>query len=392
MKTARWMPIAFLAACAALGAQDKGKQVKIDDFETDPTGWMALKLEPATGGGGEDADSKIAVAREAAAVKSGKGSLSYTYEIAAGTVRLLALQRPVDLTGMKSLRLWVKTSHATGVVIGLAENGSATYQAAVTCAAGQWQEVVVNLDEFVPDEPTKDPNGKLDLDQVGSIQVMDIGAFLVNFLGDLKGTRTLWLDDIAFSSQAVSLTTGATKVTRVVPAFLVDSFESPVIRWIPISLEFAEPPKFNLFDAPVSIDKEAAPEGGKQSLKFAYPRKAGKANGLMRNVEKNDLSRATGLDLAVKTSGDGTFVISLEEKDGSRYQKIVELKSYDGWKTLNLSFGELTLADDSKDDNGRLDPAEIKQIAIADLTALIGGGESAENVLRVDQVLFVLAP
>ena len=391
MKTARWMPIAFVAVCASLGAQDKGKQVRIDDFESEPSGWMALKLE-TTGGGGEDGDSKIAVSREAANVKAGKGSLSYTYEIAAGTVRLLALQRPVDLGGMKSLRLWVKASHATGVVIGLAEKDSATYQAAVTCAAGQWQEVVVNLDEFVADEPTKDPNGKLDLDQVGSIQVMDIGAFLVNFLADLKGTRTLWLDDIAFSSQAATLTTGATQVTRVVPAFLVDSFETPVVRWIPISLEFADPPKFNLFDAPVSIDKEAAPEGGKQSLKFAYPRKAGKANGIMRNVEKNDLSRATGLDLALKTSADGTFVVSLEEKDGSRYQKIVELKSYDGWKTLNLGFGDLTLADDSKDDNGRLDPAEIKQIAIADITTLLGGGEAAENVLRVDQVLFVLAP
>ncbi len=392
MKTARWFTAVLAAALSAtLGAQDAGRPVKIDDFEADPSGWMALKME-TTGGGGEDSDSKIAVAREAEHVKSGKGSLSYTYEIAAGTVRLLAHQRTADLAGMKSLRLWVKASHDTSVVIGLAESDSATYQTAATCAAGKWQEIVVNLDELVPDEATKDANGKLDLDQVGSIQVMDIGSFLVNLLPDLKATRTLWLDDIAFSSQPAALTTGVTEVTRVVPAFLVDSFESPVVRWIPISLEFAEPPKFDLFDAPVSIDREAPPQGGQQSLKFAYPRKGGKANGIMRNLEKNDLSRAASLDLSLKVSHDGTFVVSVEEKDGSRYQKMVELKALDGWKTQSLAFGDLTLADDSQDDNARLDPAEIKQVAVADITTLLGGEAAEEVVLRVDQVLFVLAP
>jgi len=392
MKITRWIAAVLAAALSgSLAAQDKPKQVKVDDFEAELSGWMALKLETA-GGGGEDSESKIAVAREAAHVKAGKGSLSYTYDVAAGTVRLLALQRPVDLAGMKSLRLWVKASHATALVIGLAENGSATYQAAVTCAAGKWQEVLVNLDELVPDEATKDPNGKLDLDQVGSIQVLDIGSFLVNLLPELKATRTLWLDEIAFSSQAAPLTTGVTKVTRVVPAFLVDNFESPVVRWIPISLEFAEPPKFNLFDAPVAIDRDAPAEGGKQCLKFTYPRKGAKFHGVMRNLEKNDLSKSTGLDISLKTSVDGTFLVGVEERDGSRYQKMVELKAGDGWKTLSLGFADLALADDSQDDNGRLDPAEIKQVSVADITQIAGGGEADEVVLRLDQVLFTLAP
>jgi len=391
MKTLR--PIALVLAAAlsgTLAAQDKPRQIRIDDFEKEPEGWTALKLE--AGGGGEDAESKVALAREGEHVKAGKGSLSYTFPVTAGTMRVLVLQRPTDLSGMKSLRLWVKSSHATAVVVGLAEPESATYQAAATVAAGRWQEISVNLDELVPDEVGKDPNGRLDLDRVGAIQVFDVGSFLVNLLPDLAATRTIWLDEIAFSSEAVPLTTGATKVTRVVPAFLVDNFESAVVRWSPISLEFGDPPRFSVYDVPVSLDPDAPPGGGKQSLRFAYPRRGVKVHGLLRSVEKNDLSRATALDLSLRTSIDGTFIVSLEEHDGSRYNKVVELKAADGWTTLNLALGDLTLADDSQDDNGRLDPGEIKQVAIADITQLAGGGEADENVLRIDQVLFVLAP
>jgi len=379
----------LLAGGALQAFQDAEKKMPIADFESEVGDWTVMKM--GEGGGGPDPDSKLAIAREAGAVKSGKGALSFAYEVTPKTVRVLALPRPLDLTGMKSLRLAVKCSHATAVVIGLGEASGASYQAVATCPAGAWQELAINLDEFTVDDPAKDPNGKLDLDQVGSLTILDIGGFLVNFLPDLKGSRTLWLDDILFTSKAVAQTTGATQITKVVPIHLVDNFESSVIRWLPISVDFTEGPKFNLFDGKVAVDKDVPEGGGKQSLKFSHPRKGKKIHGIMRGLEKVDLSKATALDLALKSSHDGTYFVSIEEKGGARYNRKVDLLLGD-WKTFSWKLSDFTLAEDSKDDNGKLDADQIKQVSIADVTNLLGGSEADETHLWVDNVIFTLSP
>jgi len=70
---------------------------------------------------------------------------------------------------------------------------------------------------------------------------------------------------------------------------------------------------------------------------------------------------------------------------------MMELKSGDGWKQVSLTMGDFTLADDSQDENGRLDPDQIKQISVADISSLAGGGEVDENRLWIDQVQFTLS-
>jgi hypothetical protein len=380
--------IACLLLCPTYGRQDTEKKMVISDFEGDTVEWSGLAL--GEGGVNPDADSKFTITHEAASVKAGKGALSYAYDITPKTVRVLALQRPLDLTGMKSLNLWVKCSQATSVIVGLGDNSGASYQANAHCPAGAWQEIAVNLDELTVDEPAKDPNGKLDLDQVVSITLLDIAGFIAMFLPDVKGSRTMMIDDILFSSKPVVSSTGPAQVTRVVPVHLVDNFESSVIRWIPISLELAEPPKFALFEAPVTVDKDVPQGGGKQSLKLSYPRKGKKIHGVMRTVDKVDLSKATTLDLAIKCSHDGIFFIAIEEKDGSRYNKKIDLLLGD-WKSFSWPLSEFTIADDSQDENGKLDPDQIKQITIADATLLLGGGEADQVHLWVDQVLFALS-
>jgi hypothetical protein len=383
--------LAGLLVLGAARAQDKDRTVKADDFEGELSGWILLKID-ASGAPAEDGESKVSVTREAAQVKAGKGSLAYVHEVTPGVVRVLALQRELELSGMASLRLWVKSSAATAVVLSLTERNGASYQCPVTLAAGAWQEIAVNLDEFTADDPAKDDNGRLDPGEVNSLHLFDFGGFLSALIPDLKGTRTIWLDDVTFSSRKLPLTTGPTTVTRPVPVHLVDNFESPVVRWAALSVEFGDALKLNLFDAPVAIDRTAPAEGGKQSLKFTYPRPAAKVHGLLRGVEKVDLSRATALDLSLRTSSDGTYIVNLEERDGSRYNRIVELKAADGWKSFSFGLGDFALADDSQDENGRLDAAEIKQVLVADATALLGGAAGGEVTLWLDEVRFLLAP
>jgi hypothetical protein len=378
---------AFAAAVLALAAvQDASK--KFDDFEGEIAGWAAIKVDDGSGPGADE-ESKLAVNRDGQHVKAGRGSLSYGYEISPTTVRVLTLQRPLDFTGMKSLRLWLKGTSATAFLISLNETGGAAYQATVYAPAGAWQEVVLNLDELTLDDPAKDANGKLDLDGIESFSIMDLGCFLVRFLGDVKGPRVLWLDDVGLSSEAAPRTTGVSKVAGA-PVHLVDTFETPVVRWMPVSIEFADTPRFSIFEVPVATDAGAPPDGGKRSFKASYTRRAAKVNTFIRNLEKVDLKKATALELSLMTSRDGAYVVTIQEKDDSRYQKIVELKAGDGWKKLSHAFADFTKADDSQDENGKLDADQIKEIAVADFTTLAGGGEG-ENILRIDEARFKLS-
>jgi hypothetical protein len=377
----------LLSFALLLAAQD----VKIDDFEADPlVGWTRLKIE--NGVPAEDPDATAGVVRDAAQVKSGKGSLAYAHDVTPGVLRILALQRELELKGAKSVRFWIKSSAATAVVLSLTERNGASWQCPFTLAAGAWQEVAVNLDEFTIDDPSKDDNGRLDIDQVASLHLFDFGGMLATLVPDLQGRRTLWIDDLAFSPKAVAATTGTMAVTVVVPVLLLDSFETTLVRWAPLSVEFSDTLKINLFDIPLAVDATAPAGGGKQSLKATYPRRAAKANAVMRSTEKLALGKATSLELWLKTSADGTYLVNLEEKDGSRYDKTVALKAADGWTSLRLPLGEFALAQDSQDENGRLDAAEIKQVLVADATTLLGGPEAAEVRLWLDEVRFVLAP
>jgi hypothetical protein len=73
----------------------------------------------------------------------------------------------------------------------------------------------------------------------------------------------------------------------------------------------------------------------------------------MRNLDKVDLSKAATLELALKTSHDGTFIVTIEEKDGSRYNKKIDLLLGD-WKSFSWKLTDFTLAEDSQDENGKL--------------------------------------
>lgn len=363
----------------APAASAPAKTVTVDDFDGPLAGWTALKI-----GLGEsfeaDAESRVAI--------TGDQALSYSYAITPKTVRVLALARALNLAGMRAVRFRVKTDKPTALVFGLSEAGNITYQTGFYCPAGSWQEVAFNLDELALDNPGKDAGNKLDLDRVQALHLADLGNLLVSLVPTLAGARTLMLDDLVFSALSVAPTTGVVREAAPVSRTLyrVDNFEAPLIRWMPVSLELSDPPKIGLFDAPLSIDAGGA-------LKYAYRRQAKKAQGLLRNLERADLRRATILDLRLRSERDGLFVISVQEKDGSRYQRIVPLTSAEGWSELACALAAFTLADDSSDENDTLDAAEIKEIGISDITALLPEGgkpEEAANTLWLDDVQFTL--
>ena len=379
-----WLALGLLAGITA-AARGDGGPVKVDDFEGPLAGWGSLKLAEGELPGA-DAGATIEITADSNGVRSGQAGLFYAYEVQPRAFRLLALQRQWDLSGMRSLRLWVKPGVTTMLTVGVGERSGATYSAAVLCPGDAWQEVHVNLDELLPGDAPKDPNGKLDLDQVTSLQVSDAAHLLVNLQPELQGRRHLYLDDVTFEEQAAPVSQGGREVMGR-PGYLVDSFENGLVRWSPFGLQFDAGLKLAFFDGAAVTEAAAPAGGGKRCLKWSYSRQQGRVTAVLRDVGALPLREAKTLHLWTRTEKDGTYLLALEEKDGSRYQTMVTLKAGDGWRELEYFLSNFALADESQDENGKLDPDQVKQVGVADLSALLGGAVG-ENVLRLDEVRF----
>ncbi len=362
--------------------------IKVDDFEGPLAGWSALKVAEGSPLAVDDS-AKLEVTADPKGVHGGKGGLLYAYEVQQKTFRILNLPHEADLSQMKALRFWVKTGVTTPILIAVAEKSGANYNTTALCAADTWQQIHVNMDELSPSGDPIDPNGKLDLAEVTSIQISDLAHMLVNFQQDLQGRRHLWLDDLTFESSPAPLGQGP-RVTAGKAGYVADSFENGVVRWSPISIQLEDPPKIAFFDSSAVTDAVAAPEGGKLGLKWTYNRAAFRLTGIMRDVEALPLTPTRGVGIWLKTEKDGTFLLTLEEKDGSRYQTMLQLSAADGWKEHTPSLTMFTLADDSKDENNQVDGAQIKQLGVIDLSALLGLA-NGENTLRIDEVRFRFA-
>src|SRR5207244_2606356 len=135
------------------------------------------------------------ITRDSKQAEGGTGALLYSYDVTPETVRALALPRALNLAGMRSVHLWVKCSAATAIAFSLVEQSGASYQTAFCCPKSAWQEVSLNLDELAPDDPSKDPDGKLDLDQVQALSLADLGQFFAAVTPGVAGARVMRVDE-----------------------------------------------------------------------------------------------------------------------------------------------------------------------------------------------------
>ncbi|MBZ5622370.1 MAG: hypothetical protein LAQ69_27105 [Acidobacteriia bacterium] len=91
-----------------------------------------------------------------------------------------------------------------------------------------------------------------------------------------------------------------------------------------------------------------------------------------------DLSKAAGLAFDIASEHESTLVVSLESKQGKRYT--VTIYPPGGREVFHV---KLKLADFQGP--GRLDPAELKSLAISDITAA-SGGAPASNTIWIGKV------
>ena len=101
--------------------------------------------------------------------------------------------KPGALAGKATLSLRLASTHDCKLVVQLEEKGGGKYNANLAIPAGsKATDLTVSIPTMTPDPQAKDPNGKLDLDQVGQITLVDVTA-----LTEAPGMNTLWIGKVS---------------------------------------------------------------------------------------------------------------------------------------------------------------------------------------------------
>jgi len=85
------------------------------------------------------------------------------------------------------------------------------------------------------------------------------------------------------------------------------------------------------------------------------------------------------------THSQANVYVGAHERDDSDYGTIFSVEPGEGWKHVAVDMSTFVLGDDSQDENDRLDFDQITNVAIADVSAFMGG--SGPNVLLIDEVV-----
>lgn len=370
------------------------------DFEDGTQGFMPLVFKD--GSVGMDSDASVTVVKDLA--KSGKGALSYSFKPQAASFR--ALLTEAKLPGdTQSISFWIRSSTRTILLVSMREEDGSSYELPMYVPANEWVSVVANLTEFRPGMDGQDENSKLDLDQVRQFGVLDMANILVNapagaLATDFTAPRQLFLDDVKFSPERVAQGSGEVTVGGQ-KARLLGNFETGQVDWIPVRVNIANgAPAFDLFPESASLKvltEAAAPGAGKtplepggKGLRISYKRGAQEVYGFVRSLESQPLpNTADRLRLSINVSQKSMILIQVKEKDDSEYQYVITPDNSVGWQSLDLALSSLTLGDNSKDENQKLDPDQIKELSILDASAFAGLG-AADVSIDLDAVYFTI--
>jgi len=353
-------PAAALLCGAAL-AQNPTKNIIKTTFEDGDGGWITF--------GGE---GKVSVTGDAKEVKEGKAALKFEYPVAKGKAAFLA--RPVPdggLAGMNSLRFWIKSDYTTPIIVSLQEREGGRWNAAFTAPDNAWQNVELTTADFDPsdgpDDP-KDPNGKLDLEKVEGIGLVDVGQIFIQFenefvtkvLGVKPGQHTLFLDDFLASEEALPGGPEAADPVRI------DTFRRPQTAWA------------GLFGARVAT-VEAKPLNAR-GLQAQYRQAPDAYPGAVRSVKRGSLTGTSKLAFDAASVRPAELTVQLEEVSGGKYNIQISVEGGSTAKAREAAFADFKPADDSKDNNGKLDLDQVKQILILDVAGPINQVDQ-ENTL-----------
>jgi hypothetical protein len=350
--------------------------VMMQDFEQDTAGWLVV--------GGE---GKLQVTHDSSLVKNGHGAMEFRYEASGAKPAILVLPASRPLAAMKSLNTWMMSDADTVVALALMEKNGGHYVAPFWLEANTWQRVELTPDDFQlstnPNDP-KDPDGKLDLDQIETMAIIDVsqlfGAMGLNnhapiLVQDFSGPHKLWVDDFEISPDAPAWAAAKTR-------FLIEDFRAPQINW------------FSMGGASLKVDSSGSVIKGR-AVQMDCNQLADRFVIVMHPLAAMDLTGATHIVFDIAAEKPAHLVLSLEEKsdqtEGPRYNLDFEVPGGN-----QVSHRELALAAFDPDDNGskdadhKLDLDKLKSLGLVNVTGAYTGEDSV-NTIRIGKIEAVKA-
>jgi hypothetical protein len=342
-------------------------------FDDGAGGWQAL--DPA---------AQVTVTHDAALARpDGGGALQCTYTTAAGQFAAVMAPVDVDLSAAKSLHFWIRTSKVAMLFAFVTERDGSRYNLPFTSLSDRWQEASLGLDELRLADDSSDENGRLDPGEIGAVAIADISSFLADAAKQVPfimapdlGPTTLFLDDVSITAKPVEprwkeITVGGQ------PALRLDGFERAPLEWFVLAGKGVE----------VEYDQEYKTEGD-YALRLQYDLPAGKIFGALTPLPSAAIAGAKQLSLSLMSEVATTLLVELKERDDSKYQTMVPLPADGKLQPYAIPLSSMKLADDSTDENGRIDPDQLKELTLGDLSAL-AGGQPQVSTLWLDDVVFV---
>jgi hypothetical protein len=317
-------------------------------------------------------------AKTTATDDDGRKALKLDYTVEKGA--LSALYLPVaenEIGPAKSVRFSVKADRPSTLACVLQEKDGGRYIAAFYAPGDEWQSVALAPSDFLlaqGDDDPDDPDGKLDMERVESVGVIDVGQLFVQgdpkvaeALGATTGARRLLLgeftvgrDPLPASALPFALEDGRKKDR-------IDTFRHPQVNWIGFggaSLSFSS-------EAPLTA----------RGLKARYERNKGlRVGGVMRAFPRGFLAGRDRLDLTLASEKPVTLIVQIEGKGGAKHNALLYVPG--GGKaatTFSVPFSSFKRSEDSKvkDEAPTLD--DVYQILLLDVTALLPAGAAGSG-------------
>ncbi len=271
---------------------------------------------------------------------------------------MLPLQPP-SLVKMQSMHFWIKTDHSTSVLVSVSEKDGGRYKTVFTCSANTWQEVSIGLSDFTLSEDggdPKDPDGKLDPDQIEGVAIVDTDSFIVQMLGDMPAIVNLATG--AHSLYVNSFTIDDTPVVAVSPAVHGETSLMSLLRpqtdWMVIG--------------DVSVQKATEKPLTGASMKIVYTQTKGKFFAMMKPVKVGSFAGVTEIDFSAASMIPLSLMVQIEDTNGNKFNTVVMLPGESQANDYTLNRADFAPAQDSKDPGAKLELPLIKQVVIMDVT------------------------
>jgi hypothetical protein len=357
----RMSPLLFVIAAATLaGAQQNSEILLHQDFEGQLSGWSTIGPEGV-----------VRIVKDPGAAHGGTGTLAFTYEIKPGQIAAAVLPATPALARMESLRFWLKIDRQApvGVLFSERKPGGGNYTAVVWAPANGWQLVELTPTDFVlaegPDDP-KDPDGKLDLDQLQGIGIFDLSGFFRAPNGQAAGAagpHTIWIDDFDALAGPTPAPTSALRI---------DSFDRGFLSWI----------------ATAATDLKIAPAANplaEPAMQASYEQTEEPFPSLVRRLSNFDLSKATRLEFDIASDKEATIAIGLEtHRPGAAQGPRFNLPIY---PPGDREVFHVSVKLDDFQGQGKLDPAQLRTVILTDASAA-NSGSLGRNTIWIGKLEF----